>query len=261
METHSRVTIPNLVPSQAFPGANTSVELSPRSVPSEMRTQVLLGMRGWLMKRKMGVFDRSNNKAAFSSIFGDFNRRFFWLDPSIRLIYYSESEDKSKRVSFIPFNRIVSVTPVTDPVAINSAKTGWVYGLELQTLDRVYELWARTPAEAKQWLAVLEKAASIGKNASNTSMYSVNSSTESATAYNLDPLQTSINVGNSMSRRGSAAPAAGGQNEEPNTVVLRGAPTAKIVSPMSDNVTVDIATTLRSPPIKLAPTKWDEWGK
>lgn len=231
-------------------GQQTSA-LSPR----ELGTEALLSMRGWLLKRKKGCFDPKNR-----SVFGDFNKRFFWIDSSIRLIYYSESEDKSKRVSFIPFNRLVAVSTVMEPMAINSARPGWVYGMEVRTNDRVYELWARTSSESRRWLEVLEKAASIGR-AYSSAASSINLPPAvgiSATSRYLDTVSP-IPAG---SRRGSNSSSTG--VEQANTVpVVTTAPSA--VECTKDDVTVVAGgmkeNTGPSPNLPvLAPTKWDDWG-
>lgn len=192
---------------------------SPSQQQHGLRTQALLSMRGWLLKRKKGIFDpRNKPTTGLSLILGDFNKRYFWIDSSIRLIYYSESEDRSKRVSFIPFNKLVSVSAVTEPMAINSARPGWVYGVELRTTDRVYELWARNPSEAKQWLEVLDKAASIGRMVSSgqypssvpqNAMVGTPAANGGTTTFNLAAsLSSYVNDSNmitSLSRRGSAS--------------------------------------------------------
>lgn len=231
-------------------------------------TEALLSMRGWLLKRKRGCFDPKSR-----TLFGSaFNKRFFWIDSSIRLIYYSESKDKSKRVSFIPFNKLVSVSTVTEPMAINSARPGWVYGMEVRTTDRGYELWARTPAEAKLWLDVLAKAASIGR--------SYQSATSSvvpgvpSTRYG-DTVSPSNNAG---SRRGSATGSIEPILEQNTVPVVAAAPQID----NDDDKTVVISKenakdfNIRSPPPPtskfttrspkaelpaLAPSKWDDWDR
>lgn len=211
-------------------------------------TAALLTMRGWLLKRKRGCFD-PKNKSIFCP---DFNKRFFWIDSSIRLIYYSESQDKSKRVSFIPFNKLLSVTTVTEPMAINSARPGWVYGMEVRTTDRAYELWAKTASEAKRWLEVLEKAASIGRS------YIGAPGISSATSHYLDTVSP-IPHG---SRRGSSL-----SEVQANTVPVVAAPTAPIESKENKDFNVSVRSpkgaTIRSPPKPeipvLAPTKWEDW--
>jgi hypothetical protein len=238
-----------------------------------MGTEALLSMRGWLLKRKKGVYDPKNRKSFVAILGGDFNKRFFWIDASIRLIYYSESEDKSKRVSFIPFNRVVSVTAVTDPLAINTARPGWVYGLELRTTDRVYELWANTPAEARQWLECMEKAASIGR------AYSSTGSTSYALAGPLVGAGTSrfldtVAAPNASSRRGSTN-SGSSQHEQGNTIpVVSAVPQniqgsgddVTVVAELKENLELTAnACEIRSPTsakeAAKAPTKWDDWDR
>jgi hypothetical protein len=265
-----------------------------------LRTQALLSMRGWLLKRKKGIFDpRNKPTSGISLILGDFNKRYFWIDSSIRLIYYSESEDRSKRVSFIPFNKLVSVVAVTEPMAINSARPGWVYGVELRTTDRVYELWARTPSEAKQWLEVLEKAASIGRLVSSTQYPSMITSAVPSTpaanggtttfnlAASLSSYVNDSNMMGSLSRRGSNSSQGNGVHSVSNgsetatTVpVVAGAASQLKQSNMDDAATVVLGakenldrTTnavdiVRSPqgalkgrPSSALPSKWDEWDR
>jgi hypothetical protein len=226
-------------------------------------------MRGWLLKRKKGSYDPRNKTSPLTSILGSFNRRYFWIDSSIRLIYYSESEDRSKRVSFIPFNKLVSVTPVTEPLAINSAKPGWVYGIELRTTDRVYELWARTPSEAKQWLEVLDKAASIGAR-------------QGVGAFNLSAVRGNESNGLPGSRRGSnsshggAISSIGAETATTVPVVAAGPKaisddTLTVVVGGKENFDMARMETVRSPQgaIKTTsivaaatglPSKWDDWA-
>jgi hypothetical protein len=227
-------------------------------------------MRGWLLKRKNGVFDPKNRKTFTAIIGGEFNKRFFWIDSSIRLIYYSESEDKSKRVSFIPFNRVVSVTTVTDPMAINTARPGWVYGIELRTTDRVYELWARSPAEAKQWFQVMEKAATIGRASGASSGMTSLALGPGTTAHYLDSLAPLSGA----SRRGSSNSGFSQPVEEGNTIpVVAGGPNVQgsgddvtIVAAIKENLdlTTNAVDVVRSPKdsstIK-APSKWDDWDR
>ena len=275
---------------------------SPSQQQHGLRTQALLSMRGWLLKRKKGVFDpRNKPTSGLSMILGDFNKRYFWIDSSIRLIYYSESEDRSKRVSFIPFNKLVSVVPVTEPMAINSARPGWVYGVELRTTDRVYELWARTPSEAKQWLEVLEKAASIGRIASSAQypimagngMSTTPAANGGTTTFNLAAsLSSYVNDSNmmgSLSRRGSNSSQGNGVSsvshgsETATTVpVVAGAVSqlkqtsiiqddaATVVLGAKENLdkTTNAVDIVRSPqggikqrPSSALPSKWDEWDR
>jgi hypothetical protein len=256
----------------ALAGGGTSLApISPRY--RTMGTEALLSMRGWLLKRKNGVYDPNNRKTLKGILGGDFNKRFFWIDSSIRLIYYSESEDKSKRVSFIPFNRVISATPVTDPNAINTARPGWVYGIELRTSDRVYELWARTQAEARQWLEVMEKAASIGRaSGASTGMtsYALGGQT-SRFVDSLGPL-----VGGSDSRRGSAHSGSSHHHhaEPGNTIpVVSSVPIqgsgddVTIVAELKENLelTANACEVIRSPTgakeSAKAPAKWDDWDR
>lgn len=227
-----------------------------------MGTEALLSMRGWLLKRKGGVFD-IKKKSIFCT---DFNKRFFWIDSSIRLLYYSESQDKSKRVSFIPFNKLVSVCNVTEPLAINSARPGWVYGLEVRTSDRAYELWARSPAEARRWLEVLEKAASIGRG------YMSSSAGLSFTSRYLDtvsPLAAANGSRRTSSQSGGVGTTASQMNpmnlqlEQANTVpVVTGQPLEEVKENTKENTDKPPASTkLISPPPVLAPTKWDDWDR
>jgi len=252
-------------------GGTTAAPVSPRY--RTMGTEALLSMRGWLLKRKKGVYDPKNH-STFATLFGgEFNRRFFWIDSSIRLIYYSESEDKSKRVSFIPFNRVISVTPVTDPNAINTARPGWVYGLELRTTDRVYELWAKTQGEARQWLEVMEKAASIGRSSgagTGTTSYALVGQT-SRYSDSLGPLA------GPESRRGSAQSSASSRhNPEPgNTIpVVSSLPGIQgsgddvtVVAELKENLelTANACDPVRSPATvkesAKAPSKWDDWDR
>lgn len=239
--------------------------LSPRF---SMGTEALLSMRGWLLKRKNGVFDPKNRKTFTAILGGEFNKRFFWMDSSIRLIYYSESEDKSKRVSFIPFNRVVSVTTVTDPMAINTAKPGWVYGIELRTTDRVYELWARTPAEAKQWFQVMEKASTLGRIAGGpTGMTSFALGGGVGTAHYLDSLAPLSGA----SRRASSNSGFSQALEEGNTIpVVAAGPHVPgsgdditVVAAIKENLILTTNAVVRSPKddsIK-APSKWDDWDR
>jgi hypothetical protein len=239
-----------------------------------MGTEALLSMRGWLLKRKKGVYDPKNRKILTTFLGGDFNKRFFWIDSSIRLIYYSESEDKSKRVSFIPFSRVMSVSQVTDPMAINTARPGWVYGLELRTVDRVYELWAKTPGEARQWLEVMEKAASIGRTSgSATGMTSfVLAGGTSRFLDSLGPLGAGPG-----SRRGSGS-SSNHQPEPGNTIPVvssipsqgmqGGGDDVTVVADMKENLelTANACEAIRSPgggpkePVKT-PAKWDDWDR
>ena len=248
-------------------GGNTSV-LSPRY--RAMGTEALLSMRGWLLKRKKGVYDPKNRKTFVTILGGDFNKRFFWIDASIRLIYYSESEDKSKRVSFIPFNRVVSVIPVTDPLAINTARPGWVYGLELRTTDRVFELWAKTQGEARQWLECMEKAASIGRSYAGTggTSYALVGGTttsrfmETAAGPNLSSRRGSTNSGNSHHEQGNTIPVV---SAAPQNIQSSG-DDVTVVAEMKENLELTAnACDIRSPTSAKesvkAPTKWDEWDR
>ena len=255
----------------ALAGGGTSVNpMSPRY--RTMGTEALLSMRGWLLKRKKGVYDPKNRKILTTILGGDFNKRFFWIDSSIRLIYYSESEDKSKRVSFIPFNRVMSVSQVTDPMAINTARPGWVYGLELRTVDRVYELWAKTPGEARQWLEVMEKAASIGRTSgSGTGMTSY--ALGGGTSRFIDSLGP---LGGPGSRRGSGS-SSNHAAETGNTIpVVSSIPQGMqgsgddvtVVADIKENLelTANACEAIRSPgggpkePVKT-PAKWDDWDR
>ena len=257
-------------------GGTSTAPISPRY--RTMGTEALLSMRGWLLKRKKGVYDPKTPKTLSKILGGDFNKRFFWIDSSIRLIYYSESEDKSKRVSFIPFNRVISVIPVTDPNAINTARPGWVYGLELRTTDRVYELWAKSQGEARQWLEVMEKAASIGRSSgSATGMTSYALAGGGTTRFldSLGPL-----AGGNNSRRGSAHSGSSnhGAPEQGNTIpVVSSVPGQSNLQGSGDDVTIvaelkenleltaNACEVVRSPAtIKdtaRAPTKWDDWDR
>ena len=250
----------------ALAGGQTSV-LSPRNV---MGTEALLSMRGWLLKRKRGVYDPSKGKSITKMLGGDFNKRFFWIDSSIRLIYYSESEDNSKRVSFIPFSRVMSAAQVTDPMAINTARPGWVYGIELRTTDRVYELWARTPSEARQWLDVMDKAASIGRSAGISSTSYALAAVGTTTHYldSLGPL-------NGTSRRGSTnSGSSGAAPEQGNTIPVVNGPQVPqasgdditVVAALKENLdrTANAVDMVRSPVPKdphHAPSKWDDWDR
>ena len=236
-----------------------------------MGTEALLSMRGWLLKRKKGMYDPKNRTMFTAILGGDFNKRFFWIDSSIRLIYYSESEDKSKRVSFIPFNRVVSVCPVTDPMAINTARPGWVYGIELRTVDRVYELWAKTQGEARQWLEVMEKAASIGRTGGGPTGMTSFALGGAGTSRFLDSLGP-LGAG---SRRGSGS---SNPPEQGNTIpVVSSVPgqniqgsgdDVTIVADMKENLelTANACEGIRSPagglkePVKT-PAKWDDWDR
>ncbi|KAF4669518.1 hypothetical protein FOL47_002477 [Perkinsus chesapeaki] len=63
---------------------------------------------------------------------------------------------KSKRVSMIPLSRIKACVGIDDPLRVNSAKAGWVYGIDLMFEDeRHMELWARGKTEAEEWVEVL----------------------------------------------------------------------------------------------------------
>ena len=257
----------------ALAGGQTS-SLTPRHT---LGTEALLSMRGWLLKRKKGVFDPKNRKSFTAMMGGDFNKRFFWIDSSIRLIYYSESEDKSKRVSFIPFNRLVGVSTVSDPMAINTARPGWVYGLELRTTDRIYELWARTPGEAKQWREVMEKAASIGRGGMGGP---IGSMTTFALGGGTTNFMDSVSPLNGVSsRRGSSQ--SGGSfvpgatiNEQGNTIpvvstvpmnVQGSGDDITVVADIKENLerTANAVDMVRSPPAKdaAAPAKWDDWDR
>lgn len=234
-----------------------------------MGTDALLSMRGWLLKRKNGVYDHKNKKTFTALIGGEFNKRFFWIDSSIRLIYYSESEDKSKRVSFIPFNRVVSVTAVTDPMAINTARPGWVYGIELRTTDRVYELWARNPSEAKQWFQVMEKASSLGRASAAGSTGMTSFALQGVgTAHYLD----SLGPLSGASRRASSNSGFSQQPvEEGNTIpVVAAGPNfpgsgddVTVVATIKENLdlTANAVDAVRSPRDIKAPTKWDDWDR
>ena len=237
----------------ALAGGETSAVLSPRNV---LGTEALLSMRGWLLKRKKGIFDPKRGKSFTAILGGDFNKRFFWIDSSIRLIYYSESEDNSKRVSFIPFNKVVSVCTVTDPLAINTARPGWVYGIELRTTDRVYELWARTLTESKQWLQVMEKAASIGRNTTGLN-----------TSFGLPGMGTTHyldSIAPLTSRRGSTNSGSASAPDQGNTIPVVAAPDDVTVVAMKENLdrTANAVDMVRSPgKDTLAPSKWDDWDR
>jgi hypothetical protein len=61
-------------------------------------------------------------------------------------------------VAFIPFSRLRSVQTITDPVKINQARAGWVYGVSLRTVNRSLDLWAKTEKEQLMWVEALSKA-------------------------------------------------------------------------------------------------------
>ena len=137
---------------------------------------------GWLMKRKnlqnMPEDEPQDWRhgaiaAAKRVVLGEFNRRFFWMDFNISLVYYAESHS-AKRVAFIPFSRLRSVETVTSPVKINQAKSGWVYGVSLRTVNRSLDLWAKTEKEQQMWIEGLQRAIIFGEaSAKNLSSLSL----------------------------------------------------------------------------------------
>ena len=138
---------------------------------------------GWMMKRKNHVnhglppaeqWHQEALAVARKHLLGEFNRRFFWMDFNINLVYYAESPS-AKRVAFIPFSRLRHVEVIASPVKINHAKTGWVYGLTLRTVNRSLDLWAKTEKEQLMWVEAFQKA--IGDSAVNASVMLTRGST------------------------------------------------------------------------------------
>jgi len=147
----------------------TSFELAP--APLSIQANV----SGWLMKRKnlqslpeeeAHDWRHGALAAAKKVILGEFNRRFFWMDFNINLVYYAESHS-AKRVAFIPFSRLRNVDIITSPVKINQAKSGWVYGICLRTVNRSLDLWAKTEKEQQMWIEALQRA--IAESSKNNS--------------------------------------------------------------------------------------------
>jgi hypothetical protein len=151
-----------------------SFELAP--APTSIATA---NVSGWLMKRKKhdipaeAPWQKQAWQKACTALLGSFNRRFFWMDFNIHLVYYAESP-QAKRVAFIPFSRLRAVTPITSPVKINAAKEGWVWGISLRTVNRSLDLWAQSEAEQLMWLDALNKA--IGQDMPMHSFSALNSS-------------------------------------------------------------------------------------
>ena len=145
----------------------TSFELAP--APLSIQSNV----SGWLMKRKNVASVPEENDwrqgaiaAAKRVVLGEFNRRFFWMDFNINLVYYAESHS-AKRVAFIPFSRLRHVEVITSPVKINQAKSGWVYGVSLRTVNRSLDLWAKTEKEQQMWIEGLQRAISESQKIGN----------------------------------------------------------------------------------------------
>ena len=154
----------------------TSFDLAP--APLNNSTNV----SGWLMKRKnlgslpeedQGDWRHGALAAAKRVVLGEYNRRFFWMDFNINLVYYAESAT-AKRVAFIPFSRLRNAECITSPVKINQAKSGWVYGVSLRTVNRSLDLWAKTEKEQQMWIEGLQRA--ISETQKNTSMLSMGGS-------------------------------------------------------------------------------------
>jgi hypothetical protein len=135
-----------------------SFELAP--APTNVMTA---NVSGWLMKKKNKDLPADANwkiqawQKACTAILGQYNKRFFWMDFNINLVYYAESPH-SKRVAFIPFSRLRGVSAVSSPVKINAAREGWVWGITLRTVNRSLDLWTQSEAEQLMWLDALGKA-------------------------------------------------------------------------------------------------------
>jgi Meiotic cell cortex C-terminal pleckstrin homology len=132
---------------------------------------------GWVLKRKNftetiphDTYDRKIQEVK-KSLLGCFNKRFFWMDFSINLVYYAE-EPSAKRVAFIPFSRLRGVSAIHDPVKINEAKSGWVYGVTVKTMNRTLDLWAKTEKEQQMWVDAFQKALIHFENTSSMVSFS-----------------------------------------------------------------------------------------
>ena len=230
---------------------------------------------GWLMKRKNVAtapehpvpeqWHESALAAARKAVLGEFNRRFFWMDFNINLVYYAESPS-AKRVAFIPFSRLRHVELINSPVKINQAKPGWVYGVSLRTVNRSLDLWAKTEKEQIMWMEALSKAISENPVQMNSSMIASGQSISQSPA----PL-TRIS---SLSFSGSAAQTADALSEvssvknennrwSENNATSKNSPRLPPIKEVPraawDNISDEPPHSQATLPTVKVGSKWDDW--
>jgi len=222
---------------------------------------------GWLMKRKNvqnlpeedSVDWRHGALAAAKRVvLGEFNRRFFCMDFNISLVYYAESHS-AKRVAFIPFNRLRHVEVITSPVKINQAKSGWVYGVSLRTVNRSLDLWAKTEKEQQMWIEGLQRA--ISESGKNQSMMSLGGSPQqpslSRATSGISFAISATQVANAPEDKKPEDALRWGENLGKNAQVL---PRIKEVPRTSwDAVSEEGAEAPAPASMVKTGTKWDDW--
>ena len=245
-----------------------SFEMAP--APSSMMTA---NVSGWLMKRKNkeipadAPWQKQAWHKACASVLGPFNRRFFWMDFNIHLVYYAESAH-AKRVAFIPFSRLRAVTPITSPVKINAAREGWVWGVTLRTVNRSLDLWAQSEAEQLMWLDALGKAindesvnplvipqSTVG-NLLNRSAYGLPTPSTPQLALAVDPRWA--NVENINHQQSQSQQSLSQQSQSGALAALQSGKTSSLtLPPIKERTTWDALSDDGN--VASAGRKWDDW--
>jgi hypothetical protein len=117
--------------------------------------------QGWAYKRK--------SAGAKSRFLSQFNKRFFTLDFTRGLWFYSHNAENKKVSLPQPFSDLVRVTPISLPeggkssmVGLMSKEPSTANGLLLQTQSKDMEIFFVSRFEAEQWQLQFDRAIAIG---------------------------------------------------------------------------------------------------